>query len=260
VDGGGTADGCRGAAGGDGASLFPLLPSSSPQTPSPSQPAPLSHALRDGEQGKAAGRASLSPSLPQPPSSSPPASPRATSPAGPRPMLTHAAGGGAHGSACGAWARRGSGREGRAAPAARATSALLSHPSLTLDPVLQPQKSKGTKPGCSPPARAPTLSAATSRSAAASRRGGGYGCRRRCCRPGPAPARPAPVAATAVCGRVQKGDHRNVSHQLAATPVTFLSRATAYAHHPTAPTPLQRDSARKQTQADKQHGSSTTDR
>ncbi|PVH62891.1 hypothetical protein PAHAL_3G424500 [Panicum hallii] len=178
-----------------------------------------------------------------------------------RPMLTHAAGGGAHGSACGAWARRGSGREGRAAPAARATSALLSHPSLTLDPVLQPQKSKGTKPGCSPPARAPTLSAATSRSAAASRRGGGgYGCRRLCCRPGPAPARPAPVAATAVCGRVQKGDHRNVSHQLAATLVTFLSRATAYAHHPSAPTPLRRDSARKQTEADKQHGNATTDR
>jgi hypothetical protein len=51
---------------------------------------------------------------------------------------------------------------------------------LFLPPVLQPQKSKGTKPGRSPPARAPTPSAATSRSAAASHLGGGGYGRLRC--------------------------------------------------------------------------------
>ncbi|PAN31680.1 hypothetical protein PAHAL_5G436700 [Panicum hallii] len=64
--------------------------------------------------------------------------------------------------------------------AARATAALLSRLSLTLDPVLQPQKSKGTKPGRShrlaprpPPPPPPGRPAA-----APHQGGGGYGRRR----------------------------------------------------------------------------------
>ncbi|PUZ57555.1 hypothetical protein GQ55_5G441700 [Panicum hallii var. hallii] len=91
--------------------------------------------------------------------------------------------------------------------AARATAALLSRLSLTLDPVLQPQNSKRTKPGRShrlaprpppPPPPGPPLRRIREEEDMAAAAVA--------CMPGPAPARPAPVAATALPARGHAGD------------------------------------------------------
>ena len=106
----------------------------------------------------------LSPSLPYPH-----VYPRAASPAGRLAVQDRAyrLKVGAHGSACEAWERRGSGRLIR--PDATTVHPPRSPPSHSRSsiPTIQPQKSKGTNLGRSPPARSPTPP-----SAAASRMGG----------------------------------------------------------------------------------------